>query len=72
LNATLTRRNYKEEFCPLDIMPYSPLKINRRFGGTRISQARNQHEVDRRLRKHAPPKRLLAVNGLHGVISQKI
>jgi hypothetical protein len=36
-----------------DIMPYSPLKINRRFGGTcrlhlrglRISQARNQREA---------------------------
>jgi hypothetical protein len=53
-----------------DITPCSPLKVNRRFGGTfhlnvqgRISRASNQRESR---------KRLLAFNGLHRVISQKI
>jgi hypothetical protein len=52
-----------------DITPFSPLKVNRRFGGTRrlhvqgrrISQARNQRKAGGK-----------ALNGLHGVISQKI
>jgi hypothetical protein len=41
-----------EEFCLRDIMSFSPLKYDLRFGGTcrlhlqgrRISRARNQHE----------------------------
>jgi hypothetical protein len=51
----------------------SPLKVNRRFGGIchlhlhsqRISQTRNQHEVGS---KETPR----TLNGLHGVMSQKI
>jgi hypothetical protein len=48
----------------LNITPFSPLKINRRFGGTcllhlhgrTINQARNQHEVGSTFqRKLAPP-----------------
>jgi hypothetical protein len=56
-----------------DITPYSPLKLNWRFGGTyylhlqgrRISRARNKRES----RWQAEP---LAVNGLHSIISQKM
>jgi hypothetical protein len=70
-----------------DITPYSPLKVNRRFGGIyrlhlqgrRISQARNQRESRWKAeplrpwirRRYFPPKRRLPFNGLHGVISQK-
>jgi hypothetical protein len=51
-----------------DVTPCSPLKLNRRFGGTcrlhlqgrRISQARNQREAGGKL------------NGLHAVTSQKV
>jgi hypothetical protein len=68
-----------------DRTPCSPLKVNRRFGGTyrlylqgrRVSRARNQCEISwqaekfRRWRRYIPPKRRLTFNGLHGVISQK-
>jgi hypothetical protein len=61
----------------------SPLKGNRRFGGTcrlhlqgqRISQTRNQHEAGskQRLRwRHVPSKRRLTFNALHDVIFQMI
>jgi hypothetical protein len=58
-----------------DTTPRSPLKVNRRFGGTcrlhlqrrRISQARNQRESGG---KQSLISRL-AFNGIHGVISQK-
>jgi hypothetical protein len=57
-------------FC--DKTPYSPLNLNRRFGGTyrlhfqgrRINRARNERES----RWQTEP---LAFNGLHGVTSQK-
>jgi hypothetical protein len=60
-----------------DITPCSPLKVNRRFGGTyrthlqgrRIRRARNQRESRWQA---VPPKRRLTFNELHGVISQKI
>jgi hypothetical protein len=93
-----------------DITPWSPLKVNLRFWGTRslhleglrISQGRNQREAGSKQfvdfqrttrallatcltlvscltysstlkrRRHVPPERRLATNGLHGVISQKI
>jgi hypothetical protein len=59
------------------------LKVNRRFGGKcclqlqgrGMSQARNHRESrwqPWRWRQHVPPKRRLTINGLHGVISQKI
>jgi hypothetical protein len=65
-----------EEFCLLGITPHSPLKVNRRFGGTfcvrfhgrRINGVRNQREIRMR---HVPPKRPLTFNGLYGVISQR-
>jgi hypothetical protein len=52
-----------------DIMPCSPLKVNRRFGGTcrlhlqarRISKVRNQRE-----------SRCQAFSGLHDIIYQRI
>jgi hypothetical protein len=60
-----------------DIKPCSPLKVNRRFGGTNSLQfqvekkslARNQ--LENRWR-YVPPKRRLTLNGLHGVIFQKM
>jgi hypothetical protein len=65
-----------------DIMPCSPLKVNRRFGGTghlhlqgrRVSRARNQCER----RWHCICECLflrnirLTSNGLYGVVSEKI
>jgi hypothetical protein len=59
-----------------DITPCSLLKVNRRFGGTRsryllglrISHAKKKHQMGAR---QVPPKRRLAFNGPHGVISQK-
>jgi hypothetical protein len=69
-------------------MPCSPLKLNRRFGGTYglhiqswwIRRARNQPEskwqesVLRpwRWRRYILPKSRLIFNGLYGVVSQKI
>jgi hypothetical protein len=65
-----------------DITPCSPLKVNRRFGGTcrlhlqsrRISRTRNQRESrwQARWKRHVPPKRRLTFKQIHGVISQKI
>jgi hypothetical protein len=57
-----------------NIMPYSPLKVNRRFGGTcrlqlqgpRISNARNQREAGSRQSSDWRQRRL------QGVISQKM
>jgi hypothetical protein len=50
------------------ITPCSPLKVNRRFGGTY-----RLHLQSRRTRwKRYSPKRRMTFNGLHGVISQKI
>jgi hypothetical protein len=61
----------------------SPLKVNRRFGGTyrlhihgrRISRERNQREIRCQAElslSPVPPKRRLAFNGLHDIISQNI
>jgi hypothetical protein len=47
------------------IPPYSPLKVNRRFGGT-------CRPIFRAMWRHFPQKRQLPLNGLHGVISQKM
>jgi hypothetical protein len=65
-----------------DIMPYSPLKVNRRFRGTRrlhLQGRRNQREAGSKQsssvlkwRQHVPLKRRLNINGLHGVLSQTI
>jgi hypothetical protein len=70
-----------------DITPCSPLSVNRRFGGTyrrnlqgrKISRARYQRESScstylwtLRWRWNVPLKRRLNLNGLHGVISQKM
>jgi hypothetical protein len=67
------------------ITPCSPLSVNRRFGGTyrlhlqrlKISWARNQCESKLqaewwRWRRYVPSKRRLTLNGLHGIISQKM
>jgi hypothetical protein len=74
--AVCSHRGGYEEFYHWDMTPCSPLKFNRRFGGTclhlhlrRISQARNQLEQATsiwRRKQHIPPKHLL-----HGVISRK-
>jgi hypothetical protein len=63
-----------------DITPRSPLKVNRRFVGTRclhlqgrrIREARNQREAGIKQSSAILPERRLAFNGLHGVKSQKI
>jgi hypothetical protein len=69
-----------------DIMPYSPLKVNRSFRGTyrlhlqgwRISQSEtNMKQVARflclpEIRGGGLPKRRLTLSGLHGVMSQKL
>jgi hypothetical protein len=63
-----------------DVTPCSPLKINRRFGGKYRSAC---HLLSRwflgllifrpwRWRRYVPPKRRLALTGLHCVMSQKI
>jgi hypothetical protein len=65
-----------------DITPCSPLKVNRRFGGTcRLQQSFLPSSLwflawfilqSWRWRRHVPPKRLLTFNGLHAVVSQQI
>jgi hypothetical protein len=58
-----------------DTRAYSPLKANRRLGGTcrlhlqgwRVSQVRNQHEADNKIHS---TKRRLAFNGLHALTLQ--
>jgi hypothetical protein len=68
-------------FC--DITLCSPLKVNRRFGGTYYLhlQVEKWAEQDTRVkaggkkrikRRYVPRKRRLTFNGLHGVLSQKI
>jgi hypothetical protein len=60
-----------------DITPCSPLKVNRRFGGTSsacyLFSVRYLARLLRpsRWRRYVPPKRRLTLNGLHGVISHK-
>jgi hypothetical protein len=57
-----------------NITPCSPLKVNRRFGGTsslylqgkNISQTRKQHGEGNK-RSLVPPKHRLSLNVLHGV-----
>jgi hypothetical protein len=63
------------------ITPYTPLKVNRRFGGTyhlhlqgqstsrEICQSESRWKAEQ---NDVPPKRRLALNGLYGVISQKM
>jgi hypothetical protein len=69
-----------------DMTPCSPLSLNRRFGGTyRLQQAAESacHLLacwfsqilflrPRKWMQYVPPKRRLKLNGLHGVISQKM
>jgi hypothetical protein len=63
-----------------DVTPFSPLKVNRRFGGKyRLCLPPVSRWFLARLilwpwrwKQCVPPKRLLTLNGLHGVISQKI
>jgi hypothetical protein len=58
-----------------DITPYSPLKVDRRFGGTcclqgrRVNRTRNQRESRRGC---VPTKLRFTFNGLHGIISQNV
>jgi hypothetical protein len=75
-----TRRNMKSNVF-WDITPCSPLSINRRFGGTsppagatcfRAGFLLNLFFGTWRRRRYVPPKRQLTLNGLHGLISQKI
>jgi hypothetical protein len=49
------------------ITPRSPLKVNRRFGGTCSLHLRGW-----RWRCHVPPKRRLTFNSVHDVIPQRI
>jgi hypothetical protein len=61
-----------------DIMPCSPFKVDRRFGGIchfhlhcqRKNEARNQREAGSK--RAATSKRLFTLNGIPGVIFQKI
>jgi hypothetical protein len=73
----------EKSFIFWDIKPCSPLKLNRRFGGTcrlhlqgwRVSRGRNQHEPGSKIACISyclpPPKRRLTFNGLRRIISQK-
>jgi hypothetical protein len=66
-------------FMVWDITPFSPMKVNRLFGGTcrlclqgrNMTHARNQHEASSK-RLHVAPKRRLTFNRLNGVVRQKI
>jgi hypothetical protein len=67
---------FHEEYYLLDITPRSPVKVNRRFGGTYRHLL--SHWFLARLivrpwiwKPYVRPKRRLTFNGLHGVISQK-
>jgi hypothetical protein len=56
-----------------DITPCSPFSINRRFGGTcRLQGACHLLFRSWTWRRYVPPKRRLTLNGLQGVISQKM
>jgi hypothetical protein len=69
-----------------DMTPCSYLSVNRRFGEKHrlhLQGRKNKYSKPpdfllnlflrpRRLRRYVPPKRRLTLNGLHGVISQKI
>jgi hypothetical protein len=64
-----------------DIKQCSPLKINRRLGGTCRLHLQNRRIslclarfilLPWRWRRHLPPKSRMTFNGLHGVISWKI
>jgi hypothetical protein len=65
-----------------NVTPCSPFEVNGRFGDTyrlhlqgRISRARYLRESRWQaegFRRHVSPKRRLTLNGLHGVISQKM
>jgi hypothetical protein len=80
-----TALKYMEErsFIFWDIKPCSPLKLNRRFGGTcrlhlqgwRVSQGKNQNEPGSKLACISyclpPLKRRLTFNGLRRITSQK-
>jgi hypothetical protein len=64
-----------------DMMPCSPLSFNRRFGGTSPSSGLSPayllvscwtYFLDPDDGGDVPPKRRLALNGLHSVISQKM
>jgi hypothetical protein len=64
-----------------DMTPCSPLSYNRHFGGTyrlhlqghrnRFSKPESKQVASNR-RRYVPPKRQLTLNGLHGIISQKM
>jgi hypothetical protein len=58
-----------------DMMPCSPLSFNRRFGGHiasifRVEEIGSANQQARRW--HILPKGPLKLNGLHGIISQKM
>jgi hypothetical protein len=59
-----------------DMTTCSPLSVNWRFGGTynlNLQGRRNKFsKKPASKRRYVPPKRRLTLNGLHGVISQKI
>jgi hypothetical protein len=52
-----------------DMTPCSPLSFKHRFGGTYRLHLQG---LSWRWRRYIPPKRRLKLNGLHGVISQKM
>jgi hypothetical protein len=67
--------NYLKSAIFRDITPCSPLSVNRHFGGTYSAC----HLLSRRFLaqpffdpEDVFPKRRLALNGLHGVISEKM
>jgi hypothetical protein len=51
-----------------NILHFSPLKVNRRFGASCLLHPQKQTN----LKPHVPPKRRLTFNGLHSVVVQKI
>jgi hypothetical protein len=61
-----------------DITPYSPCKVNRRFGGTALLDTCVMWVFawlilwPWRLSRDVPPKRPLTVNGLHGIKCKEI
>jgi hypothetical protein len=64
-----------------DMTPGNPLSFNSRFGGTYLLHLQGQRnrfskpaskQMAEDGKRYVPPKRRLKLNGLHGVISQKM
>jgi hypothetical protein len=55
-----------------DMTPCNPFSVNRRFGGTYRLHLQGRRNKFSKEAGGKPPKRWLTLDGLHGVISQKI